>query len=156
MHTHSEVHIIIHARLKRRQHAYAKCVNTQKWKATRWPLERMQTKRPTLARLVDEHTLMHARTNTHSHTNQYAEPEPLRSLITASFTAAGFNAFIFYFSLPLKFTEKWLSEESNLFRSLWKAASAINLIRDMLYFNEKTQPVLQFLHILLHHIDTSH
>lgn len=97
-----------------------------------------------------------AHKHTLTHTNQYAEPEPLRSLITASFTAAGFNAFIFYFSLPLKFTEKWLSEESNLFRSLWKAASAINLIRDMLYFNEKTQPVLQFLHILLHHIDTSH
>lgn len=34
-------------------------------------------------------------THTHPQTNQYAEPEPLRSLITASFTAVGCNASFF-------------------------------------------------------------
>lgn len=43
--------------------------------------------------------------HTHTHTNQYAEPEPLHSLITASFTAAsGFNTSCLF--LHLKCPEK--------------------------------------------------
>lgn len=83
-------------------------------------LTKLWNKLTTLTQTVNKHmccSCMHA----HTHTNQYAEPELLHSLITASFTAApGFNASLF--RLPLKCPENWVCEEGSLFEGLREAA----------------------------------
>lgn len=81
-------------------------------------LTKLWNKLTTLTQAVNTHMCC---SHTHTHTNQYAEPELLHSLITASFTAApGFNAPLF--RLPLKCPEKWVCEEGSLFEDLRDAA----------------------------------
>lgn len=88
---------------------------------------------------------MDACTNTHSHTNQYAEPEPLRRLITASFTAtaaAGFHTSFFSLKCPDGFN--LLKKKKKMLSWFSESNPALNLMGNTLYFNENTNINLHY------------
>lgn len=85
-----------------------------------------ECRRPTLTHKVDKPSCMRAQTSTHTHVNQYAEPEPLHSLITASLPLPLLASMLLLFLFPaLKCPEKWVCEDRNLFKCNRKAARAI-------------------------------